>query len=326
MIIQSIADREYHRACLEPVEAELIARGHTILRKDRKGYQKDGVDATITASVTHLNPPHVNRIKRPVFFLPHGVAVVKTTLYKFHTNADYMLMTGPAWKERMEFLFPKYQNNIEVGFPKSDELVKGKSTRKEVIQELGLDPKEPIIVYAPSWDSKDAKRKGTIDALPSILSLKLKNLILCLHEYDKMFDKLEGKNIVKAANKNRYLLAADLLIGDISSMMIEFTILNKPMVHIDMYGDRRMYGVWEESVNHYGTFQVGEFAAPDGIGKAIDSALKNPDKFKHLRDYWKWRSFYNLGKATKAAADRIEELTASYVPRPKRFFFFKEEY
>ncbi len=322
MIIQSIADRPYHRACLIPVEEELIRRGHTVSRKDRTNYQKEGVDATIISSVTFLNPPHIGRLKRPIFFMPHGIAVVKTTLYKHHTNADYMLMTGPAWKERMEFLFPRYSNNIEVGFPKSDELVNRKNTRNEVIKEFGLDPKEPIIVYAPSWDSKEAKRKGSIDALPRLMSLKLKNLLLCLHEYDKMFDKLEGGNVIKSPNKNRYLLAADLLVGDMSSMMIEFTLLDKPMVHIDMYGDRRMYGIWEKPTYRYGTFQAGEFATPDDLGDAVRSALEHPDKYKHLREYWKWRSFYNIGNATKAAADKISELTASYIPKKKRFIFF----
>ena len=170
--------------------------------------------------------------------------------------------------------FSEFKNNLEAGFPKSDELAKGKSTRDGVIGEFGLDPKEPVVIFAPSWDDRDAKRKGTIDALPKIEKLGLKNLLICVHEYDKTFKTLEGKHIIKAPNKNRYLLAADLLIGDISSIMIEFALLNKPMVQIDMFGDRRMYGIWEEPTYHYGTFQIGEFAAPDDLEKAVGSAFQ----------------------------------------------------
>jgi len=321
MIIQSLADKSYHRACLLPVEQELIKRGHMVLQGGRAAFPKKEVEATLIASVGYLGAGTINTLKRPIFFLPHGVAVVKTTLYKYHTKADYMLMTGPIWKERMEFLFPKYKNNIEVGFPKSDELVNGGSTREQVIKELDLDPKEPIVIFAPSWDDKEAKRKGTIDALPKVESLSFKNLIICLHEYDKMFRKLEGKKIIKQPNKNRYLLAADLLIGDISSIMIEFAILDKPMVQIDMTGDRHHYGIWEEPICHYGTFQIGEIATPDDLGTAVHEALKNPDKFKHYREFWKWRSFYNLGNATRTAADAVENLALSYKPK-KRFFFF----
>lgn len=322
MRFQSLSDKPYQRACLLPVEEELKKRGHSILQGERIPYSKNEIDGTLIASVLYLNPGIIHTLKRPVFFMPHGVAVVKTTLYPLHTKADYMLMTGPIWKERMEFLFHQFKHNIEIGFPKSDELVNGKSTRDLVINELGLDPKEPIILFAPSWDDKDAKRKGTIDALPKVEALGFKNLLICLHEYDKMFHKLEGKRIIKQPNKNKYLLAADLLIGDISSIMIEFAILDKPMVQIDVTGDRHHYGIWEEPVAHYGAFQIGEFATPDTLPKAVNDALNDPNKYKFLRDYWKWRSFYNQGSATKVSADAIESLTSSYELKKKKTIFF----
>jgi CDP-glycerol glycerophosphotransferase (TagB/SpsB family) len=312
----------YQRACLVPVEDELKRRGHTVLQGERLPYPKDGLDGTLISSVRYLDPSLIGKLKRPVFFMPHGVAVVKNTLFPPHTKCDYMLMTGPIWKERMEFLYPKYKNNIEVGFPKSDELVNSKSTRSQVIDELGLDHKEPIVMFAPTWDDKDAKRGGTIDALPQVEALGFKNLIICPHDYDKMFDKLEGKKVIKRPNKNRYLLAADLLIGDHSGIMIEFAILDKPMVQIDMFSDRRLCGIWQQPASHYGTFQIGEFATPDKLRKAVDDALNYPNKYKFLRDYWVWRSFYNLGSAVKASADAIEKLTGSYEPKKKRLFFF----
>jgi len=322
MRFQVLADKQYHKACILPAAEELKKRGHSIIFSDRSPLDKNEVDATIIASVGNLDGGNGKRLRRPIFFMPHGVAVVKTTLYKELTRADYTLMTGPIWKERMEYLFPKFQNNIEAGFPKSDELVEGKSTRGEIVDEFELDPKEPIVIFAPSWDDREAKRKGTIDALQNLERLGLKNLLICVHEYDKTFKTLEGKRIIKAANKNRYLLAADLLVGDISSIMIEFALLNKPMVQIDMYGDRRMYGIWEGPTYHYGTFQIGEFTSPDDLGKAVGSALSDPKKFEYLRKYWIWRSFYNIGKASISAADSIEKLTASYSPPQRKFFFF----
>jgi len=319
---QSLSHISYQKACLVPVEEELKRRGHTVLQGERVPYPKNEIDGTLLSSVRCLNPGLVEKLKRPIFSMPHSLAVVKRTLFQLHTKSDYMLMTGPIWKERMEYAFPKYKNNIEVGFPKSDELVNAKSTRDEVINELGLDPKEPIVMFAPSWDDKTAKRGGTIDALPQVESLGFKNLLICPHDYDKMYSKLEGKKVIKRPNKNRYLLAADLLIGDHSGIMIEFAILDRPMVQIDMFGDRRMFGIWQEPASHYGSFQIGEFATPDTLPKAVNEALNNPNKYKFLRDYWKWRSFYNFGTATKAAADAVEKLTSSYELKKRRMFFF----
>jgi hypothetical protein len=317
---QSLANRPYQRSCLAPVEEELKKRGHTVLQGERTPYAKDEIDGTLIASVLYLNPGLIHALKRPIFSIPHSVAVVKTTLYKLHTKSDFMLMTGPIWKERMEYVFHGYKHNLEIGYPKGDELAAGKSTRDEVVKELGLDPKEPIVMFAPTWDDKEAKRKGTMDALPQVEALGFKNLLICPHDYDKMFHALEGKKVIKTPNKNRYLLAADLLIGDMSGIMIEFALLDKPMVQIDMYGDRRMYGIWEEPSCHYGTFQIGEFATRETLTQAVNEALNNPNKYKFLRDYWKWRSFYNLGTAAKAAADAIESLTASYEVKKRRFF------
>ncbi|MFH1709902.1 MAG: CDP-glycerol glycerophosphotransferase family protein, partial [bacterium] len=306
-----------------PVAEELKKRGNEIFEAASEPLSVNEVDATIIASVKYLNPGLINKLKRPIFSMPHTVAVVKTTLFQQHTRGDHMLMTGPIWKERMEYVFPKYKQNLEIGYPKGDELAAGKSTRNEVIDELGLDPQEPIVMFAPSWDDPDAKRKGTMDALPQIEALGFKNLLVCPHDYDKMFNELSGKKIIKNPNKNRYLLAADLMIGDMSGIMIEFAVLDKPMVQIDMYGDKRMYGIWEEPANHYGTFQIGEFATPDSLPQAVKEALNNPNKYRFLRDYWKWRSFYNLGSASKAAADAVEKLTSSYEPiKQRRFFFF----
>ena len=166
MKFQVLADKQYHKACIQPAADELQKRGHSILYADRIPFGKNEIDATIIASPGNLGDGLDKRLKRPIFFMPHGVAVVKTTLYKELTKADHILMTGPIWKERMEYLFPEFRNNIEAGFPKCDGLANGKSTRSQIVEEFGLDPKEPVVVFAPSWDDPDAKRKGTIDALP----------------------------------------------------------------------------------------------------------------------------------------------------------------
>jgi CDP-glycerol glycerophosphotransferase (TagB/SpsB family) len=137
-----------------------------------------------------------------------------------------------------------------------------------------------------------------------------------------MFSKLQGKKVIKLPNKNRYLLAADLMIGDMSGIMIEYALLDRPMVQIDMVGNRHHYGIWEEPANHYGIFQIGEFATPDTLKGAVKDALDKPDKYKFLRDYWVWRSYYNIGKASKAAADAVISLTGSYKPPKKRLLFF----
>ncbi len=316
------AGRSYQKASLLSVKEELEKRGHSVIERHLGFFPQDEVDATIISSVRYLEPARLKHLKRPVFLLPHGAGVAKNVFFNELLNADHIFMTGPIRIERMNYLFPDYQGSVEIGFPKSDELIHGNSTRAEIIREFALDPAEPVIVYAPTWDDKGAFRRGTIDILPKVMSLGLKNLLVCIHEYDKTYNEGVKERFIKAPNYNRFLLAADLLIGDISSIMAEFALLNKPMVQIDMFGDKRMYGLWDEPADKYGIFQIGELATPDDLEKAIESALSDPNKFEFLRKYWVRKCFYNIGKATVAAADSIEKLTASYSPSRRKFFFF----
>ena len=285
MIIQSLAheNKPYHRACLTPVEDELEKRGHTVLRGGRKPFPKDKIEATMVTMAFYLTKENARHLKRPIFFFPHGVAVVKVTIEDRLLNSDFMMQTGPVWKEEMINLFPQFTNNLEIGFPKSDELFNGKSTRDEVVKELGLDPKEPIIVFAPTYYQKGITHAGSTPVLSEIQKLGLKNLIVCLHEYDEQFNSLEGKKIIKAPNKNRYLLAADLLIGDYSSILIEFAILDKPIIQIDVTGNLEQFGLWGRQVEETGPFKIGEVVEPKNLEKAIEDALSNKDKYKALR-------------------------------------------
>jgi len=305
-----LPDRPYQLACLAPIEDELKKRGHTVIRSGNP-LPKEDIDATIATTYMYLRDEFIKKIKQPIFFSEHGVAVVKDGFRKtYHVRADYVMQSGPMWHERAQYVSPKYNGNLIVGYPKSDEIYmnmnNSQSIKNDVIKELSLDPKEPVIVYAPTWYDTDCYNPGSTTLLDSIENLGYKNLITCFHDFDIIGQNLKGKRYIKTPNKNRYLLAADLLIGDYSSIVLEFAILNRPIVQINAYDDLNNFYIWREK--DYGIFQIGEIAKKDSLKKAIDDALENPDKFEFLRKFWVERAFYNLGQASKIAVDHMEKL------------------
>jgi hypothetical protein len=311
--IQSLclADRPYQISCLEPIENELKARGHSVIRTSEP-LQKDGIDATLVSTYLYLRKGYFNKIKHPIFFSEHGVAVVKEGFRPlYHTKADYMMQSGPIWHERALFRSPKYKSNLTVGYPKSDELFNNINNsakiREEVVKELFLDPNEPIIVFAPTWYDPDGYNPGSTILLDEIESMGFKNIITCFHDFDLIGKKKTGPRYIKTSNKNRYLLAADLMIGDFSSIVIEFAVLNRPIVQVNPFDTLDHFYIWREK--DYGLFQIGDIVGKGGIKAAVKKALEDPKQYEFLRKYWVKRSFYNLGRAAKVAVDQMEALT-----------------
>jgi hypothetical protein len=306
----SLLDRPYQRAFLLPIEEELKKRGHIILQASTP-LAKNEVDATMAATYLFLRDEYYPQLKHPIFFFEHGVSIVKKGFReKFHIRADHMMQSGPVWHERAQWVAPKYKGNVKIGFPKSDELVKNINNmaqiKQELINEYDLDPNEPVIIYAPTWYEPGCEFPGSTTLLEQIESLGFKNLLVCFHDFDTIGKKLNGKRYIKSPNKNRFLLGADLMIGGISSIVLEYAILNKPIVQLNAHDNLDYFTIWGEK--DYGTFQIAEIVKILDLKKAVDRALKDPNEYEFLRKYWVERAFYNLGTASMAAADHIEKV------------------
>lgn len=314
MRIQSLnlPDRPYQTACLEPVENELKRRGHTVIRSEDP-LPEDEVDGTLLTSYLYVRDEYFRKVKKPIFLTEHSVSVVKSGYRKdFHPRVDYLMVSGPIWKERALHLDPKCRNLYDAGFPKSDELYNNMNDcsglRKEVIGEFGLDPHEPIIIYAPTFWDPDCYNPGSSEAIDEIENMGFKNLLVCFHDFDKIGAKKTGRRYIRTPNKNRYLLASDLMISDHSSIVLEYAILNRPIVQVNTFKDLEYFNIWREK--DHGVFQIGEIARPGGIKQAVDRALANPKEWEFLRKYWVERAFYNVGKASKVTVDKMEEVLA----------------
>lgn len=292
-----------------------------------------------------LNPPSLwpdLSLPKPIIYMPHGTQIVSPAKVIDLPNAcpidpaaNLSLIPGEVhYQQCMMYNFDtKY---IITGWPKVDEFVNAnvEEARKEVVSELGLVSSKPIIVYAPTSEVPESyiKQLGSLAVYPYPNSIghlakyvfeQLKddyNVIFCPHELDNWKKHMAGlPNVVcpqgennKPANKNRYLLASDLLIGDRSSIMHEYLITLKPMIHLWNTLDSNNIPLYLYGIPGNEPVAFGPVISAREIKKYVDMLITNPNLYIDLRQKWLKRIFFEPGKATQRVVDEIEKFVEEW--------------
>lgn len=299
-----------------------------------------------------------------IFLSPHiyGVGNIKTV--KIHINHnqpvkyeayqkqdfenfDIHFLTSPLHREQTENTISKYNlegKNIklfDIGYSKSDNLLQGKYIRKDVLEELNLNPELKTVLYAPSWDEGLSLRSFGEQVIENILDVKNINLIVKLHPISYSSDKgpnylfyTGGVNWIERfskfeSNKNfrhipvndidPILAASDLMVTDLSSVALEFIMLDKPVIYIDCpeFFEKTLQKTYANFGNTTADFVRNDPKANAGrhvgtvvndlndLPEAIQSCLSNPNEFSEKRKMFSEKLSYNPGNASNAAAGKI---------------------
>lgn len=135
-----------------------------------------------------------------------------------------------------------------VGYPKADCLVDGSLQRAPILENLGLDPARPTILYAPTWSPASSLNTMGEDVIRGLLSLGT-NLIVKLHDRSRdLRERYSGgvdwvarlKPLLPAGRAtlasgydiSPYLVASDVMVTDHSSAGFEYLLRDRPIVRI----------------------------------------------------------------------------------------------
>ncbi|MFT6934622.1 MAG: glycosyltransferase involved in cell wall biosynthesis [Maribacter sp.] len=184
-------------------------------------------------------PYYLRGVKTQIF---HGLAGEKKGHFRIRHYFDLYLTQGPYFTNRFNELKEKHGNFdvVQTGWPKLDSYGLNKTVyeaeKKELLTKYDTDK---IIVYAPTFSPsltsalallEDIEKVATetgfliLVKFHDLMSLALINTYKSLAEKHKNIVFVEEKNIIK------FLLLADLLISDTSSVIYEFLLLNKPAI------------------------------------------------------------------------------------------------
>ncbi len=265
-------------------------------------------------------------------------------------NFDVHFLTSPLHREQTENIIKMYDLGMsgiklyDIGYAKSDKLLQGMYKREDVLNKLGLNAEHKTILYAPSWDEGLSLRTMGEKVIENILRTGSINLIVKLHpisycppdgpnyefytggiDWVKKLEKFEAhKNFrhIKSGETDPLLAAADLLITDVSSVALEFIVLDKPVLYIECpeFYERTLKKVYSNFGNTTEEFVKNDPKANAGrhvgevvydiakLPEMINQTLLNPEKLSDKRREFAKRLTYNPGNAADAAAEKIVEI------------------
>jgi CDP-glycerol glycerophosphotransferase (TagB/SpsB family)/glycosyltransferase involved in cell wall biosynthesis len=184
-------------------------------------------------------PYYLRGVKTQIF---HGLAGEKKGHFRIRHYFDLYLTQGPYFTNRFNELKEKHDNFdvVETGWPKLDIYGKEKDNyNKEKKELLKYHSTDKIILYAPTFSpsltsagelAKDIENLATetgyliLVKFHDLMSTSLITKYKILAEKHRNILFKEEKNIIK------FLILADLIISDTSSVIYEFLLLNKPAI------------------------------------------------------------------------------------------------
>lgn len=228
----------------------------------RAFFRKQGIDGRILhPRISRLLPfhlymspnfsdrliPYNARLRVQLF---HGVSFKNCAVHADKTaRFDRLFLPGPYHRRRFieRGIYPAGDPRLRmVGLPKLDRLVDGSLDREAILSRYQLDPALPVVLYAPTGDRGNSLFRQGQEIIDTVLGLPVQ-LIVKPHDHashDPGCDidwsarlrslRHERLRVDLGSDVVPLLFIADLLISDASSVAFEYTLLDRPIVFIDV--------------------------------------------------------------------------------------------
>lgn len=171
-----------------------------------------------------------------------GYDVVKTNQGQplEHTREwDYLVVNDPLDKKIMLSSTGYKKKTIMIGTPLTDTIINNsmnQTFKNHVKKKLGIKDDKKIILYAPTFRDEELDKDTLNLKINMLKKLKDYNILLRVHPLvrnkipDDLFKKSNIINASKYPDVSDILCITDVLISDYSSIIYEYSVLNKPII------------------------------------------------------------------------------------------------
>ena len=243
----------------------------------------------------------------------HGAYHFKSFAHtKYYNSFDRYFVTSKA--EEKLAREHGITSAVAIGFPKLDPLFDGTfdEAKRNACKKLAkIDAQKKTILFTATWD------KSGMSAIEKwihrIHQLTAKyNVLVTVHpwmskKYLQKLRSMEGIFFIENPDVLPYLLIADVMIGDTSSILAEFCVLDKPIITFKTKPGKRSDPELEQLIQRF-SVRIEKF---DELQSALESELERPDNKSMDRKMAAKIMFDDLTPgAGKKAAEQIRLLLA----------------
>jgi len=246
----------------------------------------------------------------------HGVSFRNMAVRRDVLVYDRLFLVGPYMRRLFtdqQLLRDRDPRLVNIGFPKLDRLVDGTLDRKALRRRLGLSGNRPVLLYAPTGQRDNSLEHTGEAVLERLKATRKYDILIKLHDHPRdrttnwparlkpLLDR--HTKLVTDYDVVPYLFLADLLITDASSVSNEFSLLNRPIVYLDV---PQLLSAMERkgAALDLGTWgRKGGVTTrwPDESVEAVAWSLAHPGRDAAVRRAMARDLFYRPGGATDAA-------------------------
>jgi|TARA_B110000305_G_C19399496_1_gene619344 CDP-glycerol glycerophosphotransferase (TagB/SpsB family) len=263
-------------------------------------------------------PHYLRGLKIQVF---HGLAAEKKRYFRIRDYFDLYFTPGPFYTNRFKKLSEKHKNFevVETGWCKLD--VFGKDAKKyenEKQQLLEKHQAKKIVLYAPTFSPaftsapylyKEIKRLSEDDNY--LILIKFHDLmpVELIDKYKKLAVFNDAILFQSEKDVIKFLLMADILVSDTSSVVYEFLFLDKPAI---TFKNNSKIIKWDDSLEY------------NHLVEKVTSNLEE-DSFKSLRkEVYSDYHPYNDGKSAVRMIDAaLVYLEENEVPESRKLSWLR---
>lgn len=275
--------------------------------------RKEHFDVLVSAHLSDtLFPKSVDK-KVQIF---HGVSFKNLAVREKALRYDMLCLPGLYHSElyrKSGFIRADGSLCLLTGVPKTDPLVSGELDRDALLSGIGVDPGRPTLLFAPTGDKHNALDTMGVEAIQAIKKTGEWNLLVKPHDHPKRdvdwfkeLAPLEGDLVRLVRDKDiiPYLHAADLLITDASSVAVEYTLMDRPIVFIDV---PKLFKKLQKrapalDLDTYGRKIGVVVKKPEELVAAVAESLAHPEREAAIRGAMARHVFYAPGRAADNVA------------------------
>ncbi len=287
---------------------------HTASISTLKSYKSDVIFAP-----GNEVPYFLRGLKTQIF---HGLAGEKKGHFRIRHYFDLYLTQGPYFTKTFNDLKAIHKDFevIETGWPKLDVYGKNKAAySKHKIELLKSHQVKKIILYAPTFSPKLTSAPFLLEALKTLAANKEYLILLKFHplmakewvENYKVLAKNTPNIVFQPENDiTKFLMIADVLVSDTSSVIYEFILLNKPVISFNNISNNIL---WENSNDYSKLTELVE--------KTITNDAYQKNRAEIIADYHP----YNDGKSALRMVEAVERyLKENIVPEKRKISTFRK--